>query len=122
MSSRQTPVTSAKPPDPPDNGGDKGIFNAENRDETNGGKKSMLMSFRDKVLGSQPFVIKEKVDLVANKLAQVEHIKGNRLMPMLHVQDSVMEELSVPYKGCLVVKLLDKKLGYNMMKTKLEAV
>lgn len=36
----------------------------------------MLMSFRDKVLESQPFVIKEKVDLVANKLAQVEHIKG----------------------------------------------
>lgn len=110
---------SSKPPDPPDKSGDKGMLDARDK---NGSKQPMLISFRDKVLGSQPTVIKERVDLVAKKLAQVEHIKGNRLLPMLHVQDSVMEELSLPYKGCLIVKLLGKSIGYNMMKTRLERV
>jgi hypothetical protein len=110
---------SSKPPDPPDKSGDKGMLDAGDK---NGSKQSMLISFRDKVLGSQPTVTKERVDLVAKKLAQVEHIKGNRLLPMLHVQESVMEELSLPYKGCLIVKLLGKSIGYNMMKTRLERV
>ncbi|XP_045797590.1 uncharacterized protein LOC123891736 [Trifolium pratense] len=120
--SRQTSITAPKPPDPPDNSGDKGMLDAGNKDGTNKSTKPILMSFRDKVLGSQPFATREKVDLVAKNLAQVEHIKGNRLLPMLHVQDTVLEELSLPYKECLVVKLLDKRLGYNMMKTNLEAI
>ncbi|GAU26384.1 hypothetical protein TSUD_221110 [Trifolium subterraneum] len=41
---------------------------------------------------------------------------------MLHVEKSVMAELSVPWKDALVVKLLGKKLGYNTMKAKLENV
>jgi len=69
------------------------MLNTGNRDENNGQKQPMLVSFRDKVVGSQP-VARERVDLVANKLAQVEHIKGNRLLPMLHVHDTVIEELS----------------------------
>ncbi|GAU24370.1 hypothetical protein TSUD_390790 [Trifolium subterraneum] len=77
------------------------MLDAGNKDETNRSIKPMLMSFRDKVLGSQTFATREKVDLVAKNLAQVELIKGNRLLPMLHVQNTVMEELSLPYKECL---------------------
>jgi hypothetical protein len=98
------------------------MLNGGNKDENNATKQPMFMSFRDKVLGSEPVVTRKRVDLVATKLAQVEHIKGNRLLPMLHVQETVIEELSLPYKGCLVVKLLGKTIGYNMMKTKLETV
>jgi len=43
-------------------------------------------------------------------------------MPMLHVESSVIDELSVPWKDALVVKLLGKSLGYNTMKNKLENV
>lgn len=33
-----------------------------------------------------------------------------------------MEKLCTPWKGVLVVKLLGKKLGFNIMKSKLEKV
>jgi hypothetical protein len=83
---------------------------------------SSKVSFRDKVLGTQPFVARERVDLIANKMAQIELVQGNRLMPMLHVEQKIMEDLIVPWKDALVVKLLGKNLGYNIMKTKLENV
>jgi len=66
--------------------------------------------------------VRERIDLVANNLVQIELVKGNRLLPMLHVKCSVMEELSTPWKDALVVKLLSKSLGFNIMKTKLETI
>ncbi|PNX59710.1 hypothetical protein L195_g051557, partial [Trifolium pratense] len=41
---------------------------------------------------------------------------------MLHVERTIIEELSVPWKDALVIKLLGKNLGYNTMKNKLESV
>jgi hypothetical protein len=38
--------------------------------------------------------MKERKDILAENLAQVELIKGNRLLPMLHVHSKIMEELS----------------------------
>lgn len=62
---------------------------------------------------------REKVDLVAQKLVHVEHVNENRLTPMVHVEKKVLEELSLPWKEALVVKLLGKTLGFNIMKSKL---
>jgi hypothetical protein len=81
-----------------------------------------MISFRDKVLGNQGVITRERVDLLANNLAKVELVKGNCLMPMLHVEGKVIEELSVPWKDALVIKLLGKKLEYNTMKKKLETI
>ncbi|GAU41244.1 hypothetical protein TSUD_97790 [Trifolium subterraneum] len=103
------------PPKPPDVGGDcRNLHNANNTKER--------MSFRDKVLGNQALMERERVDLIATNKAKIELVQGNRLLPMLHVEKSVMAELSVPWKDALVVKLLGKKLGYNTMKAKLENV
>jgi hypothetical protein len=115
FTARPSPIEPKIPPDPPNNGGKGG---------TNENSKHMKssVSFRDKVLGNHAIMEKEKVDLIANKMAQVELVKGNRLMPMLHVENSVIEDLCVPWRDALVIKLLGKNLGYNTMKTKLENV
>jgi hypothetical protein len=65
--------------------------------------------------------LKNRELFLATKKAKVELVQGNRLMPMLHVESSVIDELSVPWKDALV-KLLGKSLGYNTMKNKLENV
>ncbi|GAU41583.1 hypothetical protein TSUD_271920 [Trifolium subterraneum] len=111
----QPPTSTSIPPEPPDVGGD-GKHLDSGKSTTN------MMSFRDKVLGNQALMEREKVDLIATNKAKVELVQGNRLLPMLHVEKSVMAELSVPWKDALVVKLLGKKLGYNTMKAKLENV
>ncbi|PNX81511.1 hypothetical protein L195_g037532, partial [Trifolium pratense] len=104
-------------PEPPDKGG-----NGKQQGTTKMMDTNVTMSFRDKVLGSQVVMARKKTDLLAAKLAHVELVRGNRLMPMLHVEKKVIEDLSIPWKDALVVKLLGKNLGYNHMKKKLENV
>lgn len=77
------------------------------------------VSFHDKVLGKYVPPPRDKVDLMAKKLDRAEYVNGNRLMPMLHVEKKVLEELSVPWKDALVVKLLGKSMGFNVMKARL---
>lgn len=94
-------------------------------EETDNGKGHGLqvpISFRDKVLGKHAPPPREKSDLVANNLVRIEHINGNRCMLMLHVDKKLIEELSLPWHDALVIKLLGKNLGFNIMKTKLAAV
>ncbi|GAU10489.1 hypothetical protein TSUD_421890, partial [Trifolium subterraneum] len=114
---RSPPTETKMPSEPPDAGGEDG----HHANINNHGKNSKV-SFRDKVLGNKALRVRERVDLLANKMAQVELIRGNRLLPMLHVKNTVIEELSEPWKDALIVKLLGKSLGYNVMKTKLESI
>lgn len=94
--------------EPPDRGG--------------GGSVKSAMSFRDKVLGIKNLPLREKVDLVAHKLVDIELVNGNRLLPMMRVEKKVIEELSLPWKDALIVKRLGKPLGFNVMKSKLTAI
>lgn len=81
------------------------------------------VSFRDKVMGNaQAPPAREKVDLVAQKLVRVEHKKGNRLLPKVILDPAIFKELCAPWQDALVIKLLGKKIGYNMMKEKLKRV
>ncbi|MCI06670.1 hypothetical protein A2U01_0027730, partial [Trifolium medium] len=105
-----------QPPPPQKSPDDQNLDNAKSDEGI------AKVSFRDKVLGTQNFTARERVDLIANKMAQIELVQGNRLMPMLHVEKKIMEDLSVPWKDALVVKLLGKNLGYNGMKNKLENI
>jgi hypothetical protein len=95
---------------------------------------TMATSFRDKVLrGAKVPTRREKVDLLAQKLVTIEHVEhveddedvedveGNKLLPMLHVEKNFIDELSIPWKDALVVKLEDR-LEVNIMKNKLESV
>ncbi|GAU49878.1 hypothetical protein TSUD_408170 [Trifolium subterraneum] len=111
----QPPTAKIVPPEPPD-----GRRHSDNHAKGKGVKE--MISFRDKVIGNQISIEREKMDLLATNKAKVELVQGNRLMPMLHVENSVIAELSLPWKDALVVKLLGKSLGYNTMKAKLEYV
>lgn len=55
--------------------------------------------------------------MVANKAVNIEVVNGNRLLPMLHVEGKLKEQLSQSWKDALVVKRLGKQLGYNVMRT-----
>lgn len=81
------------------------------------------MSFRDKVMGnSQVTPAREKKDLIKEKLITIVHEHGNRLLPKVTLDKSIFQELCNPWKDSLVIKLLGKSLGYNMMKDKLKRV
>lgn len=104
--SRQQP-----PPEPPDDGG-KGH-----------GEIAMPLSFRDKLMGNKKAPPpKEKMDLVQHGLIKVDYVDGNRLLRRLHIDEKVFEELCDPWKEALVIKLLDKKVGFKVMKTKLTSI
>lgn len=101
---RPTPVAMEPPKEPPDRGG------SDVRNE----QVPIPVSFRDKVHGKQAAAPREKVDLLANKVIQMELLNGSRPMPMFHVDKSLIEELSIPWKDALVAKLLGKTLGYSI--------
>ncbi|KAL6499563.1 hypothetical protein OROGR_027473 [Orobanche gracilis] len=82
-------------------------------------------TFRDMVLGTSgthTVMVQERVDLIAHKLARVELEEGHKHLPKVFVADSVIENLSMPWKEALVIKLLGKNLGYNLMRSKLKAL
>ncbi|XP_057424956.1 uncharacterized protein LOC130718386 [Lotus japonicus] len=57
---------------------------------------------------------------MVEKLVRIEHNEDG--FPKVFVVDSVVEELSLPWKDALVVKLIGNNLGYNMMKSRLRAL
>lgn len=79
------------------------------------------VSFRDKVLGFQSIPKKEKTDLVAQKVVNMDLVNGSRLLPMFTIDQKYIDELSKPLKHALIVKQLGKPLGFNAMKAKLSS-
>ncbi|XP_057432086.1 uncharacterized protein LOC130724831 [Lotus japonicus] len=63
-----------------------------------------------------------KVDLIAHKLVRIELSEDARQPPKVFAADSVIENLSKPWKQALVVKLIGKNLGYSLMKSKLHSL
>ncbi|CAJ2671540.1 unnamed protein product [Trifolium pratense] len=81
------------------------------------------VSFRDMVMGQQQVTAPQpKKDLFAANLAKIQYEEGDPARPMVHIADSVFENLCSPWKDALVVKLLGKKLGFNTMKDRLTKV
>jgi hypothetical protein len=79
------------------------------------------ISFRDKLLGpSQETLIREKEDMIEKKLVRIEHENGNRLLPKVHLEPAVFQELCTPWKDAIVVKLLGKNIGYHTMRERLQ--
>lgn len=66
--------------------------------------------------------VREKADLIEQKLVQVVHENGNRLLPKVYLNKNVFRELCAPWKDSVVIKLLGKTIGYSMMKEKLKRV
>ncbi|XP_057432308.1 uncharacterized protein LOC130725066 [Lotus japonicus] len=77
-------------------------------------------SFRDTLMGSaQQTPVREVEDLWKTGKMTVAYVNGDRQLPKLFVDRSVIEGMCSPWKDALVVNLLGKRLGYRIMKTKL---
>lgn len=99
------------PPKPPDDSG-KGYVEA-----------ATPLSFRDKIMGNKKAPPpKQTMDLVQQGLVKVDYVDGNRLLPRLHIDEKIFEELCDPWKEALVIKLLDKTVGFKIMKNKLTSI
>ncbi|WJX71617.1 hypothetical protein P8452_55593 [Trifolium repens] len=87
-------------------------------------KGASQVSFRDKLMGDgqQAPKNRERVDLIQQKLVRIEHEDGNRLLPKVYLDDSVFEGLCSSWKDALVIKLLGKNLGYQVMKERLQKI
>ena len=55
-------------------------------------------------------------DLIAEKLVTIDYIDGNRLLPKVRADKSVLEALAAPWKEALIIKLLGKTIGYQLMR------
>lgn len=113
FSSTRVSVDTVMENEPPDKGGKIPKVLPSGNSVING------VSFRDKALGKKVVPPREKEDFVAKNKVRVEHVNGNRLTPMVHIDPKILEELSVPWKGALIVRILGKSLGFNVMKAKL---
>ncbi|XP_057452894.1 uncharacterized protein LOC130744752 [Lotus japonicus] len=80
-------------------------------------------SFRDKLMGGAAATPPKKFkDLIEQGRMKILHVNGNRLLPMIVTEKSVLEEMCAPWREALVVCLLGKKLGFRTMKLKLASV
>lgn len=80
-------------------------------------------SFREKLLGSsQEIPIREKEDMIQKQLVRIELEDDNRLLPKVYLEPKVFQELCTPWKDAIVVKLLGKNLGYNVMRDRLQKI
>lgn len=80
-------------------------------------------SFRDKLIGGATASPQKKFkDLVEQGRMKIQHVNGNRLLPKIVTDKSVLEEMCAPWREALVVCLLGKKLGFRTMKLKLASV
>jgi hypothetical protein len=60
--------------------------------------------------------------MIEKKLVRIELEDGNRLLPKVYLEPQTFQEICTPWKDALVVKLLGKNLGYNIMKDRLHKV
>jgi len=80
---------------------------------SDGGGQQKRTSFRDLMMGQKaPVAPRPKVDLL-------KYEDGNHLKPKVHLDKKVVEGLSTPWQDALVIKLLEKFVGFNTMKDRL---
>ena len=85
-----------------------------------GSNKVEMSSFKEKLIGKARVSPKQsRGDLFKKNLARVELEEGNWLLSKIFLDHSICEELSVPWKDALVVKLLGKEVGFLVMQDKL---
>jgi len=81
------------------------------------------ISFRDKLMGGQePLARLEKMNLIEKNLFKIELQDDDRLKPRCFLDENVVKGLRKPLQDAVVIKLLDKKIGYNTMMNKLYAM
>lgn len=66
--------------------------------------------------------VREKVDLIQQKLVRIELEGGNRLLPKVFFDDKLFHDLCLPWNDALIVKLLSKNVGFLVMKDMLQKI
>jgi hypothetical protein len=65
------------------------------------------ISFKDKVLGNRtPLSVKDSGHLLEWNLVRIEYDNGNRLLPRIHIDDGLFNDLCYPWHNSLIIKLL----------------
>ena len=86
-----------------------------------GGNKAKTSSFKEKLLGKLAAAPRRsRGNPFSQNLARAELEGGNRLLPKIYLDDSVCDELSVPWKEALIVKLLRKEAGFITLRDRLK--
>jgi hypothetical protein len=81
------------------------------------------ISFRDKLMGGQePLPRLERTNLIEKNLFKIELQDGDRLKPRCFLDENIVEGLRKPLQDAVIIKLLDKKIGYNTMMNRLYAM
>jgi hypothetical protein len=70
--------------------------------------------------GSKKVHVKEKVNLVEQGLVTITYEGGNKLLPKVSLDDSYFNDLCHPWKEALVIKVLGKNVGYQVLKEQLQ--
>ena len=79
------------------------------------------LSFKEKLVGEKMLSgSHRKVDLIKENLASFDYAGGDKLFPIFHLDESVKERISAPWKEALVVKLLGKEIGFLAMRDRLK--
>ncbi|XP_027351305.1 uncharacterized protein LOC113862417 [Abrus precatorius] len=78
-------------------------------------------SFKKKVADA-PSKHKPTRDLLKEGVMSLELEGGDRLLPKFHITPKTFEDLSQPWRKCLVFKLLGRNIGFLMMKEKLRNI
>ena len=80
-----------------------------------------LSSFKEKLMGDSIVPSKKRRgNLFYLNLARAELEEGNRLFPKNFLEQSLRKELSAPWEGALIVKLLGKEVGFITMRDRLK--
>ena len=102
-------MSALKPSDPPDGGGGFGHSQSFSG-----------LSFKDKLIGKKMVGASgPSVDLLKKGLARVEFDRGNRLYLKLYLDKTILDEIDMPWKDALIVKLLGKEIGFLAMRDRL---
>jgi hypothetical protein len=79
------------------------------------------ISFKDKVLGNRtPLSVKDSGHLLEWNLVRIEYDNGNRLLPRIHIDDGLFNDLCYPWHDSLIIKLLGRNIGYYQLNTRLK--
>lgn len=93
--------------------------NGENGNQTNGRPPEVERrpTFKEKILGKPAAEEDKRVrNLVETGEMKKDLIDGSSFFPMFDFKDpQTYEKICEPWKGCLVVKLLGKHIGYKVL-------
>lgn len=60
------------------------------------------------------------MDLLAKGIVKIDFEEGNRLLPKATIDSAYLQDLCTPWKDALVIKLLGKTIGYNVLKERVK--